>query len=92
LSIVRSVTRRTRQKVRIDVCDTGIGLSPVQLSRLFQAFQRLHSTRCDGVGIGLFVVRRAVELLGHEIDVNSIPSRGSRFSVIAYSTLAFAGA
>jgi signal transduction histidine kinase len=83
--------RRSGQKVRIDVLDTGIGLSPVQLSRIFQAFQRLHSTRCDGLGIGLFVVRRAVELLGHEIDVSSTPSRGSRFSVLAYATRALPG-
>lgn len=83
--------RRSDRKVRIDVLDTGIGMSPEQLPRIFQAFQRLHSTRCDGLGVGLFVVRRAVELLGHEIDISSAPSRGSRFSVLAHPTRALPG-
>jgi len=75
--------RRAGRKVRIDVFDTGVGLAPGETSRIFEAFQRLHSTRSDGLGIGLFIVRRAAELLGHEIDVSSTPLRGSRFSVLA---------
>jgi signal transduction histidine kinase len=83
--------RRSGQKIRIDVLDTGIGLSAAQLSGLFKAFQRVHATRCDGLGIGLFVVRRAVELLGHEMAVSSTPSRGSRFSVLAWTPCALPG-
>jgi len=75
--------RRAGRKVRIDVLDTGVGLAPTDTSRIFEAFQRLHSTRSDGLGIGLFVVRRAAELLGHEIGLSSTPLRGSRFSVLA---------
>lgn len=69
--------------VQIDIYDTGVGMAPEHLPRIFEAFQRLDSTRSDGLGIGLFVVRRAVELLGHHIDVTSTVSRGSRFSVFA---------
>jgi signal transduction histidine kinase len=69
--------------VRIDVYDTGIGIAPEQLSRIFDAFERLDSARCDGLGIGLFVVRRALELLGHRIEVKSAVARGSRFSIVA---------
>jgi len=65
--------------VRIDVCDTGIGIAGEQLSKIFDAFTRLDSTRCDGLGVGLFIVRRAIEVLGHRIDVSSVASRGSRF-------------
>jgi two-component system phosphate regulon sensor histidine kinase PhoR len=78
--------RRSGQNVRIDVCDTGIGITSEQLSRIFEAFTRLDSTRCDGLGIGLFIVRRAIEVLGHRIDVSSAVSRGSRFSIFAART------
>jgi signal transduction histidine kinase len=78
--------RRSGQNVRIDVCDTGTGITSDQLSRIFEAFTRLDSTRCDGLGIGLFIVRRAIEVLGHRIDVSSAVSRGSRFSIFAART------
>ncbi|OSJ26620.1 hypothetical protein BSZ19_35815 [Bradyrhizobium japonicum] len=74
-------SRRAGQNVRIDVCDTGVGIAGGQLSRIFDAFTRLDSTRCDGLGVGLFIVRRAIEVLGHRIDVSSVASRGSRFSI-----------
>ena len=73
--------RRSGRDVRIDVYDTGIGIAPERLSRIFDAFERLNSARCEGLGIGLFVVRRALELLGHRIDVRSVVGQGSRFSV-----------
>jgi two-component system, OmpR family, phosphate regulon sensor histidine kinase PhoR len=38
---------------------------------VFDAFHRLDSTRSDGLGLGLFVVRRAVDLLGHGIESRS---------------------
>jgi len=69
--------------VRIDVYDTGVGISPEHLPRIFEAFERVDSTRPDGLGIGMFVVRRAVQLLGHRIEVSSAMGRGSRFSVFA---------
>src|SRR5262249_27597498 len=74
--------RRSGPDMRIDVYDTGIGMAPEQLPRIFDAFHRLDSTRGDGLGIGLFVVRRAVGLLGHRIEVSSAVARGSRFSVL----------
>lgn len=75
--------RRIRGDVRIDVHDTGIGIAPEHLPQIFDAFQRVDTTRPDGLGIGLFVVRRAVQLLGHRVEVRSAPGRGSRFSVFA---------
>ena len=75
--------RRVRDGTRIDVYDTGVGIAPEYLPRIFDAFQRVDSTRADGLGIGLFVVRRAAQLLGHRIEVGSALGRGSRFSVIA---------
>jgi two-component system, OmpR family, phosphate regulon sensor histidine kinase PhoR len=75
--------RRSGCEVRIDVYDTGIGIAPEHLRRIFDAFERIDAARCEGLGIGLFVVRRAVELLGHRIEISSTPSHGSRFSVFA---------
>jgi FixJ family two-component response regulator len=75
--------RRSSSEVRIDVYDTGIGMVPEQLPRIFEAFHRIDETRGDGLGIGLFVVRRAVALLGHRIEVRSAVGRGSRFSIVA---------
>jgi signal transduction histidine kinase len=75
--------RRFGCDIRIDVYDTGIGIAAERLPRIFDAFERVDSTRCEGLGLGLFVVRRAVELLGHKIEVKSLLSRGSRFSVFA---------
>jgi signal transduction histidine kinase len=75
--------RRAGMGVRIDVYDTGVGISPEHLPRIFEAFERVDSTRPDGLGIGLFVVRRAVQLLGHRVEVRSAKGRGSRFSVFA---------
>lgn len=75
---------RTRgSEVRIDVYDTGIGMAPESLPKIFEAFQRVAPTSAEGLGIGLFVVRRAVDLLGHRVEVTSCPGRGSRFSIYA---------
>jgi two-component system, OmpR family, phosphate regulon sensor histidine kinase PhoR len=69
--------------VRIDVYDSGIGIARDEIGRIFEAFSRLDPRRQDGLGMGLFIVRQAVAILGHRIDVASIPVRGSRFSVFA---------
>jgi len=74
--------RRRGADIRVDIHDTGVGLSSDQLPRVFEAFQRVDSTESDGLGLGLFIVRRAVELLGHHIEVRSTFGRGSRFSVL----------
>jgi two-component system, OmpR family, phosphate regulon sensor histidine kinase PhoR len=75
--------RHTSQSVRIDVYDTGIGISGDQMPLMFDAFTRLDPARGDGLGIGLFIVRQAIGILGHRIDVASTPCRGSRFSIFA---------
>jgi two-component system, OmpR family, phosphate regulon sensor histidine kinase PhoR len=73
--------RHSRSEIRIDVCDTGIGIPEENISRIFDAFTRLDAAQCDGLGIGLFIVRQALGILGHRIDVASTPCRGSRFSI-----------
>lgn len=75
--------RRRGALLKIEVLDTGIGIPRDKLSRVFDAFHQLDSTSSDGLGLGLFVVRRAVDLLGHSIEVRSTPGRGSCFSILA---------
>ena len=76
-----SVAGASARSLRIDVYDTGIGIPGEQMPKIFEAFSRLDTVRRDGLGIGLFIVRHAVGLLGHRMDVASNPSRGSRFSI-----------
>ncbi|WGD50320.1 HAMP domain-containing sensor histidine kinase [Bradyrhizobium sp. CB1650] len=75
--------RHVGDSIRIDVHDTGIGITADQMPRIFEAFTRLDPTRRDGLGVGLFIVRQAVGLLGYRVDINSAPSRGTRFSLFA---------
>jgi two-component system, OmpR family, phosphate regulon sensor histidine kinase PhoR len=75
--------RHTGQSIRIDVYDTGIGIAGDQMPRMFEAFTRLDPEQRDGLGIGLFIVRQAIGILGHRIHVASTPCRGSRFSIFA---------
>ena len=74
--------RRLGKQARIDVVDTGIGIPAEHLRRIFLAFERLDTSRNDGLGIGLYVASRAAEFLGHKMEVRSTIGQGSRFSVI----------
>jgi len=73
--------RHSSSEIRMDVYDTGIGIPGENISRIFEAFTRLDTAQCDGLGIGLFIVRQALGILGHRIDVASTPCRVSRFSI-----------
>ncbi|OSI20505.1 sensor histidine kinase [Bradyrhizobium canariense] len=75
--------RRSGSNLRIDIYDTGIGIRRDQMPKIFGAFTRLDTPGIDGLGIGLFIVRHALAVLGHRIEVASSPSRGSRFSIFA---------
>jgi two-component system phosphate regulon sensor histidine kinase PhoR len=78
--------RRVRDDIRIDVFDAGAGMAAEQIPKIFEAFARLDSARSDGLGIGLFIVRRAIGMLGHPVDISSVVSRGTRFSILARRT------
>ena len=75
--------RHVGESIRIDVYDTGIGITADQMPRIFEAFTRLDPVRRDGLGVGLFIVRQAIGLLGYRVDINSAPSQGTRFSIFA---------
>jgi two-component system phosphate regulon sensor histidine kinase PhoR len=83
--------RRKGPEIRIDVYDTGIGIPEHQLPRIFESFTRLAPERSNGLGIGLSIVRRALEVLGHRIEVRSVVGEGSLFSIYAPTAPASAG-
>ncbi len=72
--------------LRIEVADTGPGLTAEQLDHLFEAFNRLGRSQhgdggTEGTGLGLVVTRHLVELMGGRIGVTSTPGAGSCFWV-----------
>jgi signal transduction histidine kinase len=75
---VRSEPRKGR--VRLWVEDNGIGIEAAYLERIFRVFERLNrQEEYPGTGIGLAIVRRAVERMGGRSGVESTPGQGSRF-------------
>lgn len=83
------VTVRVREaegepaRIRIDIQDSGIGMSPRDVDDLFQPFKRLHpNPLIEGTGLGLYIVKQLVDRMGGLIEVNSQAGQGSTFSVL----------
>jgi signal transduction histidine kinase len=66
----------SRRRVEIDIEDTGVGIPPEHLSRIFDLY---FTTKEKGSGIGLSMVYRIVQLHDGEVEVQSTPGRGTRF-------------
>jgi signal transduction histidine kinase len=76
--------RRRATQLRIDVCDTGVGIPEDQRQNIFSEFYQLATPVPDrkaGLGLGLAIVDRLGRLLGHPVQLQSMPGRGSRFSI-----------
>lgn len=69
--------------IKIDVRDTGPGIAPQQLNRVFEPFYRADASRSDlnHLGLGLFITKRHITRLCGAIDVNSIVGSGTLFTV-----------
>jgi signal transduction histidine kinase len=76
--------RKIDDSVALEVADTGIGIAPRHLSRIFQRFYRVdgaRTSRTGGSGLGLAITHRIVELHGGKIEVESELGRGSTFRI-----------
>ena len=84
-----SVDARQRQEngrdwVAITVADTGIGMTPEQMGKLFQEFSQADKSttrKYGGTGLGLAISKRFCQMMGGDITVASEPSRGSTFTI-----------
>lgn len=76
--------RRTREGLRVEVHDTGIGIAAEHMDDIFQEFFQLQNPERDrskGLGLGLSIVQRHAVLMGHRIHVKSTPGKGSCFAI-----------
>ncbi|WP_245772054.1 sensor histidine kinase [Rhodothermus profundi] len=79
---IRCRIRRRRDKVHVEVVDTGRGIPEEHLDRIFERFYRVdpdRSRRSGGTGLGLSIVKQILQAHGEAIHVESTVGRGSRF-------------
>ena len=82
--------RREPAGLRITVRDSGIGIAPDQLARIFDEFYRVDNdpiARDGSLGLGLAIVEHSVNLLGTKMEVESAPGQGSSFSLVVPAAL-----
>jgi len=77
-----SLVRDRQCVLRCEIEDSGVGIAPAELDRLFEPFERgnQHRRRVEGTGLGLTITRRLLEAMGGRLDVASSPGAGSVFS------------
>jgi signal transduction histidine kinase/ActR/RegA family two-component response regulator len=82
-SIILDFQKNDEGRIRIDVTDTGEGISKENQDLIFQPFNRLDAknSAVEGTGIGLSITKRLIELMNGVITVHSAPGEGSRFSI-----------
>lgn len=76
--------RKRGTRARIEVWDTGLGISPEDQRHIFEEFYRVGDRRhetAQGLGLGLAIVQRLARLLGLEISMRSVPGAGSVFAI-----------
>ena len=82
--VTLTLSGRAEQPLRITVEDTGIGMTEEQRARMFEDFTQADSSisrRFGGTGLGMPIVRKLVQMMGGEIDVQSAPGKGTAVTV-----------
>jgi signal transduction histidine kinase len=88
-------TQPDRMLAKISVADTGVGMSPAVLARIFTPFEQADPTiarRTGGTGLGLNITRRLAQMMGGSVSVRSIEGQGSTFTLTFACALPAAGA
>lgn len=83
VSVISTESRNHKTWLVFSISDTGIGIEPDQVNRLFNEFTQLDGSttrQYGGSGLGLSICKHLVELMGGEISVTSMPGKGSTFS------------
>jgi signal transduction histidine kinase len=85
-------SRVTRTGRRIEIWDTGVGIAPVHQREIFREFYKVptHAGTEDGFGLGLYIVARLTQILGHPLTLCSRPGRGTVFRLMLTPTDAHA--
>jgi PAS domain S-box-containing protein len=81
---VTIVCERASANARIAVSDSGVGIEPAALDKIFDEYYQVSNEARDrrkGLGLGLSIVKHIARLLDHEIEVRSVPGEGSTFTV-----------
>jgi signal transduction histidine kinase/ActR/RegA family two-component response regulator len=73
-------------EVRLAVCDTGSGIAAEETERIFEPFERAAAPNIPGVGLGLAISQRIIELHGARLEVASKVGTGSRFSFVLHAS------
>jgi signal transduction histidine kinase len=81
-------TTRANEGIAVSIIDTGCGIAPEELPLLFQRYRRTVATRHrEGTGLGLFIVKMLIEANGGRVEADSIPNKGSCFTVWLYTSV-----
>lgn len=74
-------SQKSEAKIRFEITDTGVGMTPEELAKIFNPFEQVGEVkkRAEGTGLGLAISRQLVNLMGGEIQVKSEPEKGSTF-------------
>ncbi|HEX4899169.1 MAG TPA: ATP-binding protein, partial [Pyrinomonadaceae bacterium] len=78
-NIVIKLSSADSKRVRVEVTDTGRGIAPEDISKVFEPY---YSTKDTGTGLGLAIVRKAVEDHGGTVSVHSTQGSGTTFTII----------
>ena len=84
LGTITLIAERAGERIRLTVEDTGIGMSPAQAEKVFDAFHQVDASttrQVGGTGLGLTISRRLCQLLGGDISLHSVPGQGSSFTI-----------
>lgn len=79
------ISRNPNGNIGVSIEDTGIGIEPKYMDRIFERFFRVdksHSREIGGTGLGLSIVKHAAKVIGAELDVKSEVGKGTKVDVI----------